>query len=179
MARFSDEGIKAILLGRRMVSRVPFPLTDQDAGIEIGIRSLSDREIDQARMSAQVYLEGACRNDHQPMERVVALDRDFLDREHERQIIALCCVDPEDPTHPFFEHVKQVRDLDSVMVRRLWQLYLSHIDTVNPYRTLTESQVGELVDALKKEPKTSAILEAFERETLISLLRTLVNQLPT
>lgn len=179
MARFSDEGIKTILLGRRAVSRVPFPLAPVDSGLEVGIRSLSDREIDQARMDAQGYLEGACKRGDQPMERVVALDRDFLDREHERQIIALSCVDPDDPTRPFFDHVTQVRELDSVMVRRLWQLYLAHIDTVNPYRTLTDAQVKGLVDALKKEPKSLAILEAFERDTLISLLRTLVSQPPT
>lgn len=180
MGTFSDEAIKKILLGRRVVSRVPFPLAPEDSGIEVGIRSLADREIDQARVDAQVYLEGACqRGGQQPMERVLRLDPELLDREQERQILALACVDPDAPAKPFFESVKQVRDLDSVVVRRVWELYLSHCDAVNPRRTLTEKQREELVDALKKEPDASAFLADLERDTLVSLLRTLASQPPT
>lgn len=179
MGRFSDDDVKKIILGRRVVSRVPFPLAPEDSGIFVGLRSLTDREIDQARIDAQVYLEGACNRGQQPIERFVRLDPDALDREQERQMIALACVDPDQPDKPFFDAAKQVRDLDSVMVRRLWELYLSHQDAVNPRRTLTDEQVKELADALGKEPSASALLADFERDTLVSLLRIMANRLST
>lgn len=179
MGTFSDEAVKKLLLGRRVVSRVPFPLAPEGSEIEVGIRSLADREIDQARVDAQAFIEGMCRRGQQPMERFVALDPEALEREIMRQTVALACVDPDDPTKPFFASAHQVRDLDSVMVRRLWDLYLSHVDAVNPRRTLTAEQAQELVDALKKEPSQSALLEDFERDTLVTLVRILVSLPPT
>lgn len=179
MGTFSDEAVKKILLGRRVVSRVPFPLAPEDSGIEVGIRSLSDREIDQARIDAQVYLEGICKKGFRSMESVVSIDPEFLEREQERQMLALACVDPDAPTKPFFDSAVQVRSLESVAVRRLWEMYLSHQDTTNPRRTLTAEQLKELKAALGKEPSCSALLADFERDTLVSLVRILVNPQPT
>lgn len=176
MATFSDERIKKILLGRRAVTRVKFPLSDD---VEVGIRSLADRQIDQAHLDAVVYLESGCKSAHIDMTQVVVVDPDRLEREKHRQILALACVDPDAPEKPFFDSVKQVRDLDSAMVSRLYGIYLSHLEAVNPRRTLTQEQERELVDALKKEPMASAILEDIERGTLVALVRILVSQQPT
>lgn len=176
MGTFNDEAINKILLGRRAPSRVPFPMAPEGSGIMVGLRGLADREIDGARLQAIVHLGDEAKRAFQDPAFVVQIDPEWLEREQERQMLALACVDPDAPEKPFFVSVVQVRSLDSVVVRRLWELFLHHQNTVNPRGSLTPEKHGELVDALKKGLDDSAFLAAFDRDTLVSLLRTLVNQ---
>lgn len=181
MAKFSDEAVSKILQGRRVVSPVPFPGRPDDSDLEVGIRSLSDREIDMCRIEAQVYLQRICKQNDVNIGAFIAIDPDALDREHQRQVLAMACVDVEsgDKQALFFDSAKQVRDLDSVAVARLWEAYQDHQDAVNPRHSLTEAEAKELADALGKEPTATAILAAYERATLCSLVRTLASQLRT
>lgn len=173
MARFSDEQISAILLGPAKVSRVAFPLAPPESGIEVGVRVLTDQEIDAACVQAQEYFGDLCDKKQLSLKGFVDIDPDQLEREKQRQMIAVAFVDPDDPTKPFFAHPVQIRRLSSVVVQRLWDLYMDHLDAVNPYRNLDVEQVKELADALKKEPNSQALLADFARDTLCSLVRTL------
>lgn len=175
MAKFSDEEVAKILQGRRVVSRVPFPGTE-DNGVEVGIRSLTESEMDTARIEAHDYLRRQCERGRVDFLELHDATPDALDRERMRQILLIACVDPEDG-NPFFVAAKQVRDLDNVTLARLYEAYENHLDAVNPRASLTDDQVRELADILKKEPSASAFLAGFERATLTSLIRTLGNQL--
>lgn len=176
MARFSDEDVSKILLGPAAVSRVAFPMAQ---GIEVGLRCLSDNEIDTARVQAHCYLEGICKRADLGLRSFVDIDPESLNREQQRQIIALAFVDADKPERPFFDDAIQVRRLSSVVVARLWELYLDHQDKVNPYFNLSKEQLKELADALKKGLDATDLLAGFGRDTLCSLVRTLASQLPT
>lgn len=176
MARFSDEDVSKILLGPAAVSRVAFPMAQ---GIEVGLRCLSDNEIDKARVAAHCYLEGICKRADLGLRSFVDIDPESLNREQQRQIIALAFVDADKPDRPFFDDAIQVRRLSSVVVARLWELYLDHQDKVNPYFSLSKEQMTELADALKKGLDATDLLAGFGRDTLCSLVRTLASQLPT
>lgn len=176
MARFSDEDVNRILLGPAAISRVAFPMAQ---GIDVGLRCISDDEIDKARVAAHCYLEGICKRADLGLRSFVDIDPESLNREQQRQIIAIAFVDADQPTRPFFDDAIQVRRLSSVVVARLWELYLDHQDKVNPYFNLSNEQVKELADALKKEQPGADLLAGFARDTLCSLVRTLASQQST
>lgn len=179
MARFTDERVQAIVAGRRSVGRVAFP---GQTDVEVGVRLLTERDIDLARFEAQMYLERQAKKLRLDMVDLVRTDPESLDREHQRQVILAAFVDPDSPAErprSFFDDIEQVRSLDSVLTQRLWELYVEWQDTVNPRYSLTEEEVTALLDALKDEPVAKVLLGTFERETLQSLVRFLGSQLST
>lgn len=175
MATFNDTAIQGILQGRRVVGRAQFPGSPD---VEVGIRVLSDRQIDLARFEAQLYLEGQCKKVQLTLAAFVAVDPEALDREQQRQVILHAIVDVDSdhkaPT-PFFDNIEQVRSLDSVLVQQLWETYTDWQDTVNPRLSLTEEEVSNLLAALKEPQSAKRTLAHFERETLASLVRFLAN----
>jgi hypothetical protein len=177
--QFDDTAVQAILQGRRVIGRVPFP---GGKGIELGVRLLSDRDIDLARFEAQMYLESQCKKVALTLVEFVNVDPESLEREHQRQVILRAFVDPESPRErpsQFFSTIEQVRSLDSVLVRQFWELYVDWQDTVNPRFKLTEQEVESLVATLKDEQSTRLVLAPFERSTLTSLVRFLASRLVT
>lgn len=176
MARFSDGDIQKIIIGDRVVAPVQFPGRDS---VTVGVRGLSDDEIDAARVEAQGYVESLCKRADMRYEVFVSVDPESYDRELQRQIIARAYVDIEAQERPFFDAAVQVRRLGSVTIARLWEVYTGHQEAVNPRRMLSETQVKELVDALGKEPSATVVLEDFERDTLCSLVRFLASELQT
>ena len=177
MGKFSDEAISKVLLGTAAVSRAPFPLSPPESGIEVGVRCLTETEIDSAQVEAQCYLEGLCRRSDLLLKGFVDIDPEALEREKQRQMIARAFVDPDRTEEPFFASAVQVRKLTSVVIARLWELYMEHHDTVNPYYSLTREQAEELADAIKKELPGADLLAGFGRDTLCSLVRSLAAQL--
>ena len=174
MAKFGDEQIQTIVRGRKALGRFPFPGSEGDA--MIGVRVLTDNQVDTARYNAQAHIEGRCKRVGLPLVDFINVDPESLDREHMRQVLLFAIVDPEsDPQEPepFFKSDDQVRGLDSVLVQQLWEIYLDWQDAVNPRLKLTEEEVKDLCESLKKEPNAMAILAHIERSTLQSLVRTL------
>jgi len=179
VARFDDAAVQGILQGRRVIGKAKFP---GDENLEIGIRVLSDRQVDLARFEAQIYLERQCKKVQLTLSEFVNVDPESLDRETQRQVLLHGIVDVDSKAEapvPFFESIEQVRSLDSVLVQQLWESYVDWQDTVNPRLRLTEEEVAELAAALKEPPNAKQVLAHFERDTLASLVRFLAGQPPT
>ncbi|MEQ8721041.1 MAG: hypothetical protein RID81_07175 [Sandaracinaceae bacterium] len=169
MATFDDERIRAMLRGRRDVRRYPFPGLE---GVEVGIRILSDDDLDNARLEAQRY--------SRKVKADLEADPDFIARETERQIVWRSCVDPEDTSaepRRFFPSDADVRTLDSVTVRTLLDSYMEHQEYVYPWNELDESEVGALVEALGKERTPGVLLAHFAPDTLRRCVRTMARML--
>lgn len=162
MPTFDDPHVREMLLGRRAVRAYPMPGAPD---LKVGIRALPDREIDLARIEAQRYAK--------KLGAELDLDPEFLDREIMRQILARACVDPDarQGTEPaaFFATTDDVRALDSVTIAALFRLYQEHQDHVSPLRRLSEKEVAEFVEALKKAPDAGRALSGFEHASLVSL----------
>jgi hypothetical protein len=179
MGTYADLKIGNLLAGRRKIGRFPFPGLD---GIECGVRLLSDREIDEARADAAAYLDAKWKRAGFSAERCVNIDPNSLEREHMRQCIVRAIVDPDsdvDKPVPLFPSVEKVRDLDSTVVQAFWEIYLDWHEAIDPRTKLTDEEVEELADALKKEPNGPAVWAHLEPVTLRSLLRGLVSRLQT
>ncbi len=179
MSTAAEVDLGKMLQGRRAIGKMGFPGAP---GIQIGVRLLSDREIDEARADAALYLQQRCKPRGFGLEEFVRIDPDALEREHERQVIVRAFVDPDsDPEkpRPFFASVEKVRDLDSLVVMQLWEHYTDWHDAVDPRVKLSDEQVDELIDALKKGPSEPAILAHLEPVTLRRLLRSTASRLAT
>jgi hypothetical protein len=177
--RFGDTEIQAILQARRVIGRSTFPGAEDK---EIGVRLLSERDIDLARFEAQMYLERQAKKVQLTLIDFVQVDPESLDREHQRQVILRAFCEPDSaPEKPvlFFDNIEQVRSIDSVLCQQLWEIYVDWQDTVNPRLSLTEEEVSALVESLKDAPMSNLILAPLERETLQSLARSLAAQLQT
>jgi hypothetical protein len=163
--------------GRRRIGRFPFPGIE---GRECGVRILSDREVDDARADAAAYLDARWKKAGFDVERSVRIDPDSLEREHMRQCLVRAIVEPDSDTAkptPLFPSVEVVRELDTTQVQAFWEIYLDWHDAVDPRARLTDAQVEELADALKKEPNEPAILAHLPPDTLRSLLRSMAARL--
>lgn len=175
MSTFDDQRVQEILKGRKAARVLPFPGEDSKT---IGVRLLTDEEIDHARLDALVYISR-----HMPaipelsLERLLFADPELLDREVQRQVIHKAFVNPDqinDPApDPFFLDPDDVRRLDSVMIETLHQVYLNHQEYANPLSDITEEQAEELVDALGKGPNAPDILSLLDARSLRILVRIL------
>lgn len=158
MPKFTDERIQEMLKGRRAVKTYPFPGLED---VEVGLRALTDNEIDDARMAAQRHVK----------ERKADLDVDpfLFDRECQRQVLWRAVVDPEsdpDEPEPFFPSFRDVRQLDGPIVQALWDAYEEHQEYVSPIRTLDPTQLREFIDALGKDKAPDVLLTGFAHDTL-------------
>lgn len=171
--RFSDAAVSAVLTERRVVSVVPFPGAPEDSGIRIGIRGLTEGEADAARIQGQLYIASLCKRNDVVMHNYITIDPEALDIEYRRQLLVIACVDPDNHDAKFFDSAEQIRKLDSVIIDRLHECYMEHQSLVNPYLTMSDDELKELADAIKKEPTGTHILAVYERATLVSLVRSL------
>jgi hypothetical protein len=164
MATFADARVQEMLRGRKAVRVYSMPFAHE---IEVGVRVLSDQEIDDCRLEAQRYVEkrGA----------KMDIDPDFLERETRRQIIWRAFVDAADRESAFFASDAAVRELDAEMVRSLFDLYSEHQVFVSPFRHLDAAGVKELAEALGKEHDARAYLADCGSDTLRSLCLTLAS----
>jgi hypothetical protein len=179
MGTFADLKVAALLSGRRKIGRFPFPGL---VGVECGVRLLSDREIDDARAEAAMYIEARWKRTGFGAEAAVRIDPESLEREHIRQVLVRALVDPDsdvDKPAMFFASVEKVRDLDSTVVQALWEQYEDWHNAIDPRLSLSEDEVRELAEALKKEPNEPVLLAHYPPATLRSLLRSMASLLST
>lgn len=155
MPKYSDAAVQAALAGRRNVIRYPFPGAD---GIEICLRLLNEEQLDLIRLRAVEI----CKK--KKVEFV--LDPDFLDRVVQRETIREACEDTEGGY--FFETTEEVAELDPLLVRTLYQLYLSHQQATDPLSYCSKEEVQELIAQLGKSDESVARLSLLDRPTLLS-----------
>lgn len=181
MADFSDERIRAMLRGRREVRVLPMPGAEDDSGLTIGVRVLTEEEIDAARAEAVQYVNALAKRYKLEGRDMLTVDGELLDREIERQLVYRAFVDPDQgdgKQHPvFFKSPLAVRQLDSVMHRTLFHVYLDHQNYVSPLRGLSDADAEGLADALGKGQNGKVALALLDAPTLRNLARTLAVQL--
>lgn len=185
--KFDDARIRAMLRGRREVRLVPLPgFGVSDEPVLVGIRILTEEEIDDSRAEAQQYVIGLAKKHKLDAREMLSLDAEVLDREIQRQQVFRAFLEPEknvDEAHkPFFVAPSGVRQLDSVMQQTLIKLYEDHQNYVDPHSALDEEEVAELVEALGKEQGVPAVLGLFDAPTLRIFVHSLaarLHSLPT
>lgn len=148
----TDERIAAMLRGRRAVRMVPLPGFGEDSElVMVGIRVLTEEEIDAARAEATQYVRSLATKYRLDVREMLSVDAENLDREVQRQLVYRAFVDGSGEGEPklFFNGIGRVRQLDSVMQQTLFTMYLDHQNYVNPLRGMDEDDVAGLVEALK------------------------------
>lgn len=183
MADFSDERIRAMLRGRRQIRELPMPGMDEGDELMIGVRVLLEEEIDTARAEAIQYVNAVAKRHRLDSREMLSIDGELLDREIERQLVFRAFVNPdkgdeeEQDYKPFFKAPQAVRQLDSVLQRTLFHIYLDHQNYVSPLRGLDDHEAQELAEALGKGQSGTAMLGLCDAATLRSLVHTLAVQL--
>jgi len=155
MAKFSDESVRIALRGRHAMQRYPFP---GQAGIEIGVKLLTDAELDSVRLEAVEQCKRA--------KAELVADPEFLDRLIHRETISRAFVDVDKPAEPFFSSQKEVAQLDNLTVRSLYELYVAHHQAMDPYTHCPPEEVEKLVESLGKSETPLALLSLFDAHTL-------------
>ena len=155
MARWTDESVRAALGKRFEMRRYHFPGVD---GLEVGIKLLTDSELDSVRLQAATFAKGK----HADM----VLDPEFFDRCIHREIISRAFVDVERPSEPFFGSQNDVAELDNLTVRSCFELYVIHQQSLDPYAFCPPEEVDKLVDTLGKYERGVEILSLYDAPTL-------------
>lgn len=177
--------VSAMLRGRRDIRVMPLPGIPEDTEDPpvVGVRILLDNEVDLCRMEATQYLTGKAKRMRIDYDVLMRSDPEMLDREITRQLIYRCIVSTatdESGEHPaFFPSPEAVRQLDTVMIETLFEVYLEQQNFVNPLRGLNDVEVSELADALGKEPGAAVILSQYDAPSLRSLVHFLAAELRT
>jgi hypothetical protein len=164
--KFSDESIRAALRGRHSVSRFPFPGLPN---VELGVRLLTDAELDGARLQAVEF----CKRNKVEL----ALDPEFLDRAIHREVISRAFVDANNEEDAFFGSQDDVAELDSLTVRTLFELYAAHQQAMDPYAFCPAEDVDRMVDALGKSESSVVGLSLFDAPTLRSFVLSMASML--
>jgi hypothetical protein len=152
---WSDDRWQAMLKGRRAVRVVPMPGMPEGEDAVVGVRILSDDELDDALKQATTFVLHRAKSMGVSAELVMAVDSDVRMRELERCIVAKAFVQPEPDAAtgkhaPFFEAgATALRAMDSVLVRQFFEAYSEHQEFVNPSR-FTEADLEALVNDLGK-----------------------------
>lgn len=166
MAKFSDESVQVALRGRFVVRTYPFPGAP---GIEIAVKLLSDAELDGVRLQAVEE----CKK--KKVELIA--DPEFLDRLIHRETVARAFYDPAKSTDSFFGSQAEVAELDNLTVRSLYELYISHAQSMDPYAHAPLEEIEELAETLGKFESSVGLLNLFDAATLRSLLLSLALRL--
>lgn len=173
MAKITDAQVMSVLQGVRSLRPVVYPGTEGGTEVKVAVRVLSDEEIDLCRDQAQAMLRTkAAQRGWDPVA-VTDIDPDSFERLVQRQIVWRAFYDVDtvakDRPEQFFPTYVDVAQRPAAEVQRLFQLYLEHQAFVAPLRSADEEQVKEIVDALGKGLGSPAVLDGFERSTLVSL----------
>lgn len=169
MAKWSDESVRAALQGRFAVRRYPFPGSPGERGVEVGIKLLTDAELDSVRLQAAEFAKKN-RAD-------LTIDPEFLDRAIHREVISRAFVDPEHPQEAFFGSQNDVAELDNLTVRALFELYMLHQQALDPYAFCPPEEVEKLVEALGKSERSVETLSLYDAPTLRSFVLSMASTL--
>ncbi|MFW6087075.1 MAG: hypothetical protein ACODAG_07720 [Myxococcota bacterium] len=172
----SNESLKKHIRGRRKPILIPFP---GEGSTEVGIRLLSEKEIDDAKLRAQRYLQDRCKRQSIDPSLFVDIDPEFYDRERIRQIVHRATVDPASISDhcpegvPFFELDEDLRDVDAVTVQALFDAYLDLQQQRSTLKSVSPEEAAEFASALATgdEAEQEAVLTAFDDEALRNLVR--------
>lgn len=159
MARWTDDSVRAALQSRFAVLRYPFPGA---SGIEVGIKLLTDSELDSVRLQAATFAKGKHAD--------LLVDPEFFDRAIHRELISRAYVDPDKPGEPFFGSQNDVAELDNLTVRSLYELYIVHQQSLDPYAFCPPEEVDKLTDALGKSERSAETLSLYDAPTLRSFV---------
>lgn len=161
MGRFSDDAIKAALCGSQAMRRYPFP---GHAKTQVAVKLLTDAQLDGARLRAVETVKAR--------KAEVLIDPDFLDRCIHREIIAAAFYDADESSKDvwFFADQDEVAQLDNHTVRALYELYMTHAQSMDPYAYCPPEEVEALSEQLGKSENSVGILNLYDAVTLRSLL---------
>lgn len=178
MASFSDERLRAIILGPKRAFRViQFPGRPD---VKVAVRALAEHEIDACRVEGQRAFLSVCKAREWTPERANQIDPLMVARLVDRQIVWRSFFDFETITRekpdPFFPNDSDVAELDSVTMSDLLSAYVEHQEFVSPARTLVAEEVEALVEALGKE-RPQVVLHSLGRASLESFALTLAKRL--
>jgi hypothetical protein len=159
MAKWTDDSVRAALGGRFKPSTYPFPGKPE---IMVGIKLLTDNELDKVRLQAAVFVKS--------QQADLNIDPEFFDRAIHRELISRAYVDPDKPDEPFFPSQKDVAELDNLSVRSLYELYVTHQQSLDPYAFCSPEQVEKLVDTLGKSESSVGLLNLYDAPSLRSFV---------
>lgn len=166
MAKYDDKEVRAALSGRRVMRRYPMPGAES---VEVGIRLLSDTDLDSARLEAAEF----CKKQKADLR----VDPEFFDRAIHRETISRAFVDPDSPDEPFFGSQADVAELDNLTVRACYELYVAHHQAMDPYLFCSEEEVEKVVDALGKSESSAGLLSLYDAPTLRSFALSMASKL--
>ncbi len=163
--------VRKILKSRMEIRMVRLPGSD----LEVGMRLLTERDMDKARVNAFSYLaDEAKRIGVQPAQ-LVGVDGDLLDRERARQIVMLAFVQPNGEA--FFPSAAAIREtMDALMLQDLMELYEEHQEVRSMKRQLDEEAVSKVLPGLATEGG-EMMLSYFDPGTVRRLCRALAERL--
>lgn len=159
MAKYSDESVRVALRGRFAVRKYPFP---GQPGLEVACKLLSDAELDGVRLEAVEF----CKRKKAEL----AADPEFLDRLIHRETVSRAFYDAANTEESFFGSQADVAELDNLTVRSLYELYISHAQSMDPYAYCAPEEVEALAEQLGKSESSAGLLNLFDAVTLRSLL---------
>jgi hypothetical protein len=168
--KFSDESVRAALAGRKAVKPYDLPGAEN---VRVGIRMLTDVEMDGCRLRAQDYvLKKKCE---------LVVDPQFFDRAIHREVVAMAFVDIDKPEEAFFGSPDEVAQNDAAVVEACWELYTNHQVAMDPYRHCSPEEVDELVELLGKagseEAQGQLLSSLFEPNTRSSFVISMAKRL--
>lgn len=184
MADTSFLRISKMLEGRRAVRVMQFPSIDADEMVaDIGVRILTEEDIDACHLEAIQYIRAKAKTLNLETADVMDVDPEILDRERIRGIVWKAFVQPAPDEHgkytPFFPSMRAVRQLDTVIVKTLFDIYLDHQNYVSPLLCGNPDEIKELADALGKGLSSAVILSHYDAPTLRTLLHFMAAELRT
>lgn len=160
MAKYLDDAALRTAIGGRMkVKNYAFPGAPDSL---VGIKLLTDSELDGCRVRAQEHVR------KHKIEMLI--DPEFFDRALHRETIAAAFRDPSDAEQFYFPRADVVAELDSMTVRALYELYITHHHSLDPYAFASEEEVIALSEALGKSETGAEHLSLFDAVSLRSLL---------
>lgn len=178
MPKFGDKELAGVLRGAQTFGIYPWP---GKPAVKVAIRVLTDGEVDDARLQAQVSLRDWAKSRGLDPVSIVDIDPEHFTRLQQREIVFFATYDPDTSSSPkperFFLTPHEVRNLTTTEVGSLFDLYLQHQATTTPLREAGEEEVAELLEAMGKGRGVPANLAGFERSTLLRLLLSTVSKL--
>lgn len=168
MPTFSDAQIQEALGQRFKVKRYGLPGFD---GQFVGIRALSDTEMDACRVRATEHVKKS-----KMAERLeIAVDPTFFDRALHREIVAASFRDPDNHEAFYFSKADDVAQFDAQTVLAMYEMFCMHQVSMDPYAYASEEEVTALVEQLGKPESDVESLSLFDARSLRSCLLSLAS----
>lgn len=169
--------IRKLLAARRAPVATKLPSSD----IPCSMRLLSDREIDEAKIAAFKHLENKCKDEGVDVLRFLTADPEAYDRERARQVVfrsTLQAPKDEEDDEParFFSSAEAVRELDSVVIAALLNVYEDVQDVRTAHREIPEATIEAFLDTTKEDRTFPGSLSTLDARTLRALVRALVTR---